>query len=155
MTKQLTKEGFEKLKKELEELKGQRVEIANRLKKAISYGDLSENADYHQAKEDQSFLEGRIVDLEEILRNAVIIEKMEGDKGSVQIGTKVTVQRTKPKADGTETYFIVGAAEANMAEGKVSLESPLGKALMGKRKGDVAEFNAPKGKIEYEIKKID
>jgi len=152
MTKQLTKEGLEKIKKELEDLKSKRGEIADRLKKAISYGDLSENADYHQAKEDQSFLEGRIVDLEEILRNAVIIEKGEGIRGTIQVGSKVTVEHK----DKTDVFTIVGAAESNMLEGKISVESPLGKALLGKSKGDTTEFKLPNGKsVEYNIRKVE
>ncbi|HNY98017.1 MAG TPA: transcription elongation factor GreA, partial [Candidatus Pacearchaeota archaeon] len=91
MIKQLTPEGFEKLKKELEGLKAQRKEIAARLKKAVSYGDLSENADYHQAKEDQGFLEGKIVELEDVLRNAQVIEKGDGIKGTIQIGSNVVL----------------------------------------------------------------
>jgi len=151
MIKQLTPEGFEKLKKELEELKAQRKEIAARLKKAVSYGDLSENADYHQAKEDQGFLEGKIVELEDVLRNAQVIEKGEGIKGTIQIGSSVFLENKK----GEEKITIVGAEEAAPMEGKISVESPLGKALMGKRKGDEVEINTPKGAIKYKVVKID
>lgn len=151
MTKQLTQEGYDKLKKELEELKAERVDIADRLKKAISYGDLSENADYHQAKEDQSFLEGRIVDIEAILRNAVIIKKNGGSKGEVQIGTTVTVESRGSK----DNFILVGAAEANIMEGKISIESPLGKALIGKKEGEEAQFKMPNGRaVHYKIIKI-
>lgn len=151
MIKQLTPEGFEKLKKELEELKAQRKEIAARLKKAVSYGDLSENADYHQAKEDQGFLEGKIVELEDVLRNAQVIEKGEGIKGTIQIGSSVFLENKK----GEEKITIVGAEEAAPMEGKISVESPLGKALMGKRKGDEVEINTPKGAIKYKVVRID
>lgn len=151
MIKQLTPEGFEKLKKELEGLKAQRKEIAARLKKAVSYGDLSENADYHQAKEDQGFLEGKIVELEDVLRNAQVIEKGEGIKGTIQIGSNAVLENKK----GEEHITIVGAEEAAPMEGKISVESPLGKALMGKRKGDEVEINTPKGAIKYKVVKID
>ncbi len=151
MIKQLTHEGFEKLKKELEELKAQRKDIAARLKKAVSYGDLSENADYHQAKEDQGFLEGKIVELEDVLRNAQIVEKGEGMKGTVQIGSILILENKK----GEENITIVGAEEAAPMEGKISLESPLGKALMGRRKGDEVEITTPKGSVKYKIVKID
>lgn len=151
MSKILTQEGFDNLKKELEELKGQRKDIALRLKKAVSYGDLSENADYQQAKEDQSFLEGKIVEIEEILKNAEIV-KATGGKGMVQIGSTVTVEGNRR----TDAYKIVGAEESNPVEGKISIESPMAKELMGKIVGAEFELLTPSGKkVSYKITKIE
>ncbi len=151
MSKILTQEGFDNLKKELEELKGQRKDIALRLKKAVSYGDLSENADYQQAKEDQSFLEGKIVEIEDILKNAEIV-KATGGKGMVQIGSTVTVDGNRR----TDSYKIVGAEESNPVEGKISIESPMAKELMGKAVGAEFELLTPSGKkVSYKITKIE
>ncbi|HOU45754.1 MAG TPA: transcription elongation factor GreA [Candidatus Pacearchaeota archaeon] len=150
MQKQFTQEGFDKLKKELEELKAQRIEIADRLKKAVAYGDLSENADYQQAKEDQSFLEGKILEIEETLKIAQVVETVKG--GSiVGIGSTVEIESSKGKK---ETYTIVGSQEANLLENKISTESPLGKELFGKITGSEITVNAPGGKIKYKIIKI-
>ena len=149
MQKQFTKEGFEKLKKELEDLKGQRIEIAARLKKAVSYGDLSENADYQQAKEDQSFLEGKILVLEEMVKTAQIVEIAKGD--IIGIGSTVDIENSKGKK---ETYTIVGSQEANLLEGKISTESPLGKELFGKMAGHEITVNTPAGKAKYKILKV-
>jgi transcription elongation factor GreA len=124
----LTAEGATKLKAELEDLKGpQRLAISKRLRDAIQMGDLSENADYHKAKEDQGFLEGRIQELEFIFRDAIIVEQANGPKDTVSFGVHVTVQE-----DGfnPETYHIVGAKEADPRAGKISNESPIGLALM-------------------------
>src|SRR5574340_1760991 len=120
----LTPEGIQKLREELEHLKGpRRGELAKRLRSAIQMGDLSENADYHKAKEDQAFLEGRIQELEFILRNAVIIEKNAG-RDIVSIGNHVTIQEGNSPA---ETYHVVGAKEADPRNGKTSNESPIGR----------------------------
>jgi transcription elongation factor GreA len=147
----LTKEGIEKLKVELEELKGpKRTEIARRLRSAIQMGDLSENADYHKAKEDQGFLEGRIQEIEYLLRNAVIIEKKAGI-GLVSIGNHVTIQEGEYPP---ETYHVVGAKEADPRNGKISNESPIGRALLDHKVGDVVEAEAPQGKIKLKILKI-
>lgn len=148
----LTPEGEAKLKAELEDLKGPRREqLAARLRSAIQMGDLSENADYHKAKEDQGFLEGRIQEIEAILRNSLIIEKSL-NKGIVSIGAHVTIQ----EGDfDPETYHLVGPAEADPRNGKISHESPIGKALMDKKVGDVAEADAPGGKVKFKIVKID
>lgn len=148
MTKYLSKEGLEKLNKELEDLKAQRKDIADRLKKAVSYGDLSENADYAQAKEDQSFLEGKILEIEEILRNAEVLKDAKG--GMIGLGSKVEVENKK----GKEEYTIVGANEADLLEGKISIESPLGKELMNHMKGDEIEISTPGGKEKYKINKV-
>ena len=148
----LTAEGEAKLKAELEELKGpKREELSKRLRSAIQMGDLSENADYHKAKEDQGFLEGRIKELEAILRNAVIIEKSE-DHGVVTIGSEVTIQE-----DGLdpETYYLVGPTEADPRKGRISHESPIGRAIIDKKVGDIAEAETPGGKIKFKIVKIE
>ena len=148
----LTAEGEAKLKAELEELKGpKREDLSKRLRSAIQMGDLSENADYHKAKEDQGFLEGRIKELEAILRNAVIIEKSE-DHGVVAIGSEVTIQE-----DGLdpETYYLVGPTEADPRKGRISHESPIGRAIIDKKVGDIAEAETPGGKIKFKIVKIE
>lgn len=148
----LTPEGEKKLKAELEELKGpRREELSQRLRSAIQMGDLSENADYHKAKEDQGFLEGRIKELENILRNAVIIEKTVG-QDFVFIGAHVTIQEG---SEEPETYHLVGPTEADPRKGRISHESPIGRALMDKKVGDVAEADAPGGKIKFKILKIE
>jgi len=148
----LTPEGEAKLKAELEELKGaRREELSQRLRSAIQMGDLSENADYHKAKEDQGFLEGRIQEIENILRNALIIEKAEG-QDSVFIGAHVTIQEG---GEEPETYHLVGPAEADPRKGKISHESPIGKALLDKKVGDIAEAETPGGKIKLKILKIE
>ncbi|HAX69478.1 MAG TPA: transcription elongation factor GreA [Anaerolineales bacterium] len=148
----LTPEGEAKLQAELEELKGpRREELAQRLRSAIQMGDLSENADYHKAKEDQGFLEGRIKEIEAILRNSVLIEKT-GNAGVITIGSHVTIQE---EGFDPETYHLVGPAEADPRNGKISHESPIGRALMDKRVGEIAETEAPGGKIKFKIIKIE
>jgi transcription elongation factor GreA len=155
MTEQpyLTAEGAARLKRELEELKGpRRQEIAERLRSAISMGDLSENADYHKAKEDQGFLEGRIQELEYILNNAIVVAEHEGKHEVVAVGARVTVQEEDfPE----ETYHLVGAKEADPRNGKISNESPIGSALMGKREGDVVNVKTPGGQVELKIIRIE
>lgn len=148
----LTAEGMARLKAELEELKGpRRQELAERLRSAIQMGDLSENADYHKAKEDQAFLEGRIQELEYLLRNAVLIEES-GPRDVVALGARVTIQE-----DGfpAETYHLVGAKEADPRNGKISNESPIGRALLGHKVGDVVEAETPNGIIRLKILKIE
>ena len=149
----LTAEGAAKLEAELQNLKGpQRLAISKRLRDAIQMGDLSENADYHKAKEDQGFLEGRIQDLEFMFRNAIIVEQTSGPKDIVSVGVHVTVQE-----DGSEpeTYHMVGAKEADPRAGKISHESPIGLALMDHRVGDMIEVVTPGGKIKLKILKIE
>ena len=150
-TNYLTPEGEAKLKAELEELKGpKRDELAARLRSAIQMGDLSENADYHKAKEDQGFLEGRIKEIVAILRHAFLIEKSASD--TVSIGSHVTIQ----EGDfDPETYHIVGPTEADPRKGRISHESPIGIALMNKKVGQVAEAETPGGKIKFKIIKIE
>ncbi|PIS23391.1 transcription elongation factor GreA [candidate division WWE3 bacterium CG08_land_8_20_14_0_20_40_13] len=144
----LTKEGLEKLKAEYDELVNiRRKDIVDRIAKAREQGDLSENGAYHAAKEEQAFIEGRIEELEDILKNA-LVEVSTGTKdGIIKVGCVVRV-----KIDSTEEEFsIVGTPEANPTEKKISHESPLGAALLGKKVGDVVEVEAPVGKIHYEI----
>jgi transcription elongation factor GreA len=153
MTQQtyLTPEGATKLKAELAELTGpRREELAQRLRAAIQMGDLSENADYHKAKEDQGFLEGRIQEIEAVLRTAVIVEKTYSD--SVMVGSRVTVQEDN---FDPETYDVVGAKEADSRKNKISNESPIGKALMDHKVGDVVEAETPDGKIQFKILKVE
>src|SRR5687768_16535781 len=139
----LTPEGAAKLRAELAELTGpRREELSKRLRAAIQMGDLSENADYHKAKEDQSFLEGRIQEIEAVLRTAVIVEKTHSDV--VTVGSTVTVQE---EDFDPETYYVVGAKEADPRHGKISNESPIGNALMNHKVGDVVEAETPSGKI--------
>ena len=148
----LTPDGAEKLQAELDELKGtKREELSARLRSAIQMGDLSENADYHKAKEDQGFLEGRIQELEAILRNSVIIEKTKST-GVVTIGSQVTIQE---EGFDPESYHLVGPTEADPRKGKISHESPIGRALMDKKVGDLAEAETPGGKIKFKIIKIE
>jgi transcription elongation factor GreA len=147
----LTPEGEKKLKAELAELTGpRREELAGRLRSAIQMGDLSENADYHKAKEDQAFLEGRIQEIEYILRNAVLIEKADTDV--VSVGNTVTVQEDNYEP---ETYYLVGAKEADPRRGRISNESPIGRALLEHKVGDVVEAETPGGKIKFKILKIE
>jgi transcription elongation factor GreA len=147
----LTQEGEKKLRAELAELTGpRREELAQRLRSAIQMGDLSENADYHKAKEDQGFLEGRIQEIEYILRNAVVVEKASTDV--VTVGNKVLVQE---ESFDPETYYLVGAKEADPRNGKISNESPIGKALMNHKVGDVVEAETPSGKIRFKVLKIE
>ena len=149
----LTAEGAAKLESELEQLKGRgRDELAKRLRSAIQMGDLSENADYHKAKEDQSFMEGRIQELEYLLKNAVIIDEIAGSSDTVQVGSCVTVQEGD---DPEETFFLVGATEADPRNGRISNESPIGSALLGGHVGDVVAITTPGGEIRLKIIKIE
>lgn len=146
----VTKEGLENLKAELKNLNDvKRPEIAKRIKEAREMGDISENSEYDAARQEQSFIEGRIEELEEIIKNAKISEPKE--KTSVGVGCKVTVHVD----GGDESFHIVGAMEANPLEKKISHESPLGAALVGKKIGDKIEVDAPVGKLIYTILKIE
>ncbi len=126
--------------------------MALRLRSAIQMGDLSENADYHKAKEDQGFLEGRINELEYILANAIVVEIQSGSQDYVDVGVQVTVQE---EGEDPETYLLVGAKEASPREGKISNESPIGKALIGHRQGDVVTVSTPGGDLRLKILKIN
>ena len=152
-TPYLTAEGAAKLRDELVQLKGpERDAISKRLRDAISMGDLSENADYHKAKEDQGFLEGRILELEYILRYAIIVEANDVKSDVVGVGVRVTVQEEDLDP---ETFYMVGAKEANPREGKISNELPIGRALIGKRVGDKVNVDTPGGEISLRILKIE
>ncbi len=147
----LTIEGAEKLRIELADLKGpQRQALAARLRDAIQMGDLSENADYHKAKEDQSFLEGRVQELEYTLNAAIIVDGT-ARKDMVSVGMRVTVQEGD---DDPEEFYIVGAKEADPRAGKISHESPFGRALMDHKVGEVVEAQTPGGTIKLKILKI-
>ncbi|MFH1727521.1 MAG: transcription elongation factor GreA [Pseudomonadota bacterium] len=150
MEKYLTPEGLEKLKKELNDLKTvKRQEIAEKLEKAIAYGDLTENAEYHETKEAQGFLEGRILELENLLNNAVVVESQQ--KGVAQVGSTILVQAGASK----EKFKIVGAQEADPLTGKISVDSPLGQAVFNKSKGAVVQVITPEGKTQYKIINIE
>lgn len=149
----LTYEGAQNLREELERLKGpERDELAKRLRSAIQMGDLSENADYHAAKEYQAFLEGKIQELEYIIKNAVIIEEMKNNHGIVTIGTHVTIQE---EDNPPETYHLVGAKEADPRNGRISNESPFGAALLGSREGEDVIAQTPAGQVHLKIIKIE
>jgi transcription elongation factor GreA len=149
----LTQDGLLKLEAELEHLKSvKRREIAERIKIAISYGDISENSEYDDAKNEQAFIEGRIITLEKMLRNASIISKQDTDTDKVGIGSLVRI-RDVEFGDEME-YSIVGRAEADPTENKISNESPVGRALLGRGIGDKIEVNVPVGTIQYEILEI-
>ncbi len=147
----VTKERLEELKDELDDAKkAGRNDIAERLKRAKEFGDLSENAEYSEAKEAQNKLESHIVELENIIRNAVIIKKTHGKK-IVDMGSTVRVERDKKKAE----YTIVGSNEANPEKGFISNESPLGIAFIGKKEGDMVEVETPRGIAKYKILEIE
>lgn len=149
----LTKEGYEKLEAELMELKGpKRKELAERLKVAISYGDLKENSEYHSAKDDQAFMETRILILEKMLRNARIVDNQGIAQDVIQIGSTVVLNDIE-FAEQIE-YQLVGPAEADVTNNKLSYESPLGKELIGKRVGSNVSVDAPMGIIKYEVLQI-
>ena len=147
----LSKEGLEKLKNELEYLKtDKRKEIADRLKHAKSLGDLSENAEYKETLEAMSLAEDRIEKLEDIIKRAVVIEK--GSGSSVQLGSSVKIRK---ETDGKICeYVLVGQEEADVSIGKISNQSPIGGALMGKKKGDTVKVTTPGGEIKYIIENI-
>jgi transcription elongation factor GreA len=149
----LTMAGAQSLREELDRLKGpERDELAKRLRSAIQMGDLSENADYHAANEYQAFLEGKIQELEYVLKNAVIIEEMDGDQGVVTVGKRVTVQEA---GYPPETYDIVGAKEADPKNGRISNKSPYGSALLGGKEGEEVFAETPGGKVSLKIIKIE
>ena len=149
----LTAEGAQKLRAELVELKGpRRTELAKRLREAISQGDLSENADYTKAKEDQGFLEGRIQELDYLLSNAIIVEDEQIDRTQVGVGALVTVQEEDYEP---EQYKMVGAKEADPRHGKISNESPIGRALIGRKILYWAIKPTPGGTVRLKILKIE
>lgn len=147
-TYQITEIGKKELEVELETLKGRRGEIADRIAEARDYGDLSENADYDTAREDQALVETRIAEIEDILAKAEIIKVGKGSR--IAVGSTVEL-----KSGGkTVTYTLVGPVEADPLEGKISNESPIGEALMGKKVGESATITTPRGEVVYEIVKI-
>jgi transcription elongation factor GreA len=149
----LTREGLQKLDEELEHLKSvKRREVAERIKLAISYGDISENSEYEDAKNEQAFIEGRIMTLEKMLRNARIISEDEVNTDVVSIGSTVTLKDIE--FDEIITYTIVGSAEADPASNKISNESPVGRALIGKSVGSTVDVQVPAGTIQFQILEI-
>ncbi len=153
MTQYFSPEGLAKLKKELEYLKNvKRKEIAECLQKAASYGDLSENAEYQDAKEEQAFIEGRILELEKTINSAVIASNKKGTK-MVNIGSTVVLADAKNNSS-KQKFTIVGGGEADPLKGKISLDSPLGQALLNQHEGAIVEVETPQGKIKYRILKI-
>ena len=146
----LTHEGLEKLERELEELRTvRRAEIADRIKYAKDFGDISENAEYEDAKNEQGMVEGRILVLENMLRNAVLIEETK-DSGTVAVGSQVEVK----DEFGKQSFTIVGPAEVDVASGRISMESPVGKALLGRKVGEVIEVQSPGGVRQLKILKV-
>ncbi len=146
----LTEDGLKKLESELDELKTvRRKEIAERIKQALSFGDISENSEYDQAKNEQAQLEDRISKLEMMLRNAKIIDKEDISTDKVGIGSKVLVKDLEYEEE--MEYTIVGSAEADPYNGRISNESPVGKALLGRKSGDIVDVIVPDGIIKYEI----
>ncbi len=148
-TYQITAEGKAELEKELEELKSRRGEVADKISEARDFGDLSENAEYDAAREEQGLLETRIADIEDILTNADIIKS--SGSGAIGLGSKVGLK----SGAKSFTYTIVGPVEANPMEGKVSNESPIGMALYGKKVGDTVAISTPKGDTAYEVISVE
>jgi transcription elongation factor GreA len=152
-THYLTAEGAERLRQELENLKGpMREQLAQRLRAAIQMGDLSENADYISAKEEQGFLEGRIQELSQILNNYQLIDETKVHRDLVDIGSHVTIQEEGFEA---ETYHIVGPKEADPYKARISHASPIGRALLGHRVGDLVTADTPNGSFKFKILKIE
>lgn len=149
--KKLTIEGFKKLQEELKELKEvKRKQISERIQEAKEHGDLSENAEYHEAREEQSFIEGRIIELENIFKNSIVMEESKDKEKIVKIGSCLTLE-----SEGTNLiYTIVGSTEADPKNNLISCDSPLGQALLGRKKGEMIKVDIPRGKIEFKIKDI-
>jgi transcription elongation factor GreA len=149
----LTPEGYEKLKQEIDLLRGdKRREVAERIRVAREFGDIAENAEYDDAKNEQAMLEHKIAQLEDRLLTARVITKKEISKDMVSIGSRVRLRDVAAKQ--TFEYHIVGSAEANPAENKLSNESPVGKAIMGHKKGETVEVTAPRGSLNFKILEI-
>jgi transcription elongation factor GreA len=149
----LTLEGLTKLEDELNSLKNKRIDVADRIKQALAFGDISENAEYDEAKKEQAFVEGRILQIENILRTAKVIDEDDIHTDVVSVGSKVLLQDIE-FGDEVE-YTIVGSAEADPMNLKISNESPVGKALVGKAPGDAVQIIVPDGIIEYKILQIN
>ncbi len=149
----LTPDGYKKLQEEIEYLSTERRrEVAERIRLAREFGDIAENAEYDAAKNDQAHLEARIALLEERLKNARVVTKKEIKSGEVSVGTKVRLKDMS--SNKTVEYHVVGSAEANPAELKLSNESPVGKAIMGRKKGEIVEVSAPRGALKFKIMEI-
>ncbi|MFH0819201.1 MAG: transcription elongation factor GreA [Patescibacteria group bacterium] len=148
----ITAEGLERLKEELQNLIiNKRREVAGRIASAKELGDLSENAEYSDAKDEQAFIETRIAELEDIVRNVQIIKKANGRNSSVQVGSTIEIE---DEAGNIKKYSIVGSNEVDPINGKISNESPLGKAFLGHKVGEIAEVQVPKGNMKFKIAKI-
>lgn len=147
MTNYISKEGLEKLKSELAKLKEKRFEISKKIEEAKALGDLSENNEYHEARESQAFNEGKIKELEEKIKSATIIKGQGRKPSNVCVGSKITVKN----GQGTKDFLIVGSEEADPLAGKISNESPIGQAFLGKKAKDQVEIETPAGKIVYKI----
>ncbi len=149
----LTKDGLTKIENEVDELKSvKRREVAERIKHALAFGDISENSEYDEAKNEQASMEERIGKLENTLRNAVVISEEDISLDTVSVGTKITLKDME--YDEEVEYFIVGSAEADPYEGKISNESPVGSALIGSEVGDIVEVQVPNGTTKYEVLSI-
>ena len=147
----LTKQGAAKLKQEIEEIAEKQKKNSARLKEAIEQGDLSENAEYSDAKDQQAFLAGRLIEVKQILRHMVIIEDKKNKKGEIEIGSTIEIESKEFK----KKFKIVGAEEANPSEGLISHESPLGSSFLGHKKGDKVEVTTPAGIMSYKIRSVE
>ena len=144
----ITAEGLEKLKKELDDLRNvKRFEISERIQEAKELGDLSENAEYVEAKNEQAFAEGRMQEIESILKHATIIKQTKKASSHVEVGSKIKIQDDKD----TKEYYIVGSNEADPSKGRISNESPIGQAFLGKKVGDIIEISVPQGNKKFKI----
>ena len=155
MTKQtiITDEGLRRLEEELEELKTvKRKEIAEKIKVALSFGDLSENSEYDEAKNEQAIIEGRIAEIESQLKNVHVLDESELSNETVHIGSKIRIREVASGEE--ESYKIVGSTEADPINGRISDESPVGKAMLGHTVGDVVEVEIPSGAVSYELVEI-
>lgn len=146
----ITQERLDELKQELIEAGEKRPVIAQRIKEAKELGDLSENAEYQEAREDQAFIEGRILELEDMIKSAVIMGTEVKEKDYIGVGNTVIIS----SAEGDKTYVIVGSQESDPGTGKISNESPLGHSLLGLKKGEKVTVKSPRGDVEYTVKKI-
>ncbi len=148
----LTPKGMQKLQAELEYLcTVRREEVAQRLREAMEGGDIQENAEYEDARNERAFVEGRILTLETLLKNAVLIEERTGPSDHVGLGSHVTIVEVNSEEAEPESYHVVGSAEADPVAGRISNESPLGRMLMGSKVGDIVTVNAPDGLIKFKI----
>ena len=149
----ITDEGLRRLEEELEELKTiKRKEIAEKIKVALSFGDLSENSEYDEAKNEQAIIEGRIAEIENQLKNVQVLDESELSNETVHIGSKIRIREVGSSEE--ETYKIVGSTEADPMNGRISDESPVGKSMLGHKAGDVVEVEIPSGAVQYELVEI-